>query len=102
MLAGFAASLIAGCAASPYRYGLASERVSTQEPATHVPIEVGHPTRAQERLAAVVDFPHRILPFLPARKSRELSDETAGLVQEYLSKNQLNQVYVSTNHYDPS
>jgi hypothetical protein len=55
-----------------------------------------------QRLVYIVDSPSRILPFGPKGMKHEISPETAEKLTDYLEKNDLRDVYVCVNHYDPA
>lgn len=52
-------------------------------------------------MAWVVGLPSRILPFHPKVNSHTLSPETAEKLEDYLDRNDLNDVLVRVNQYDP-
>ncbi len=82
-----------GCASLPYRYGSFKSA-----PAQEVVVRYGEPGPRLQRARAIVSAPGRLL-HLPARK--EPSPETVEQVKNYLCQNQLTDVPVCVNCYDP-
>jgi hypothetical protein len=90
---------IVGCATSPYRYGdFHGADADTPQP---VAVEQGKPHKTLDRLARIVGWPKRIVPMDRRVNSHELSPETLDKLSNYLEKNDLADVHVYINHYDP-
>jgi hypothetical protein len=89
-----------GCAAAtPYRYGHRPQP-GVVEP-KEVVMEEGKPQKTLDRFAWIVGTPARILPLNGKINHHQLSPETAAKLKEYIEKNNLTDVYVYVNHYDP-
>lgn len=90
-----------GCAAAtPYRYGH-FRAAGEERPNDAITIERGAPNKTLDRLAWIVGTLARILPLNSKINRHELSDATAAKLTDYLVKNDLTDVYVYVNHYDP-
>jgi hypothetical protein len=94
MLAFFAT----GCATTPYRYGKFHPPGTVPEKPV---IVVGEPHPTLDRVAWVIGIPDRILPMNKNINNHKLSDETAAKLEEYLQKNDLTDIYIEVNEYDP-
>jgi hypothetical protein len=64
-------------------------------------IAVGEPHPTLDRIAWVIGIPDRILPLNKKINNHQLSEETAAKLEEYLQKNDLTDVYITVNQYDP-
>ncbi|HEV3137002.1 MAG TPA: hypothetical protein VGZ26_03845 [Pirellulales bacterium] len=91
-----------GCAATPYHYGQFRGAASDADPPPSVVIEYGQPNKTLDRIAWVAGAPARIFPLTAKINNHQLSPESAEKLRAYLEKNQLTDVYVYVNHYDPS
>lgn len=93
--------LAAGCASGPYRYG----RFHPQEPdgTSHEPVvvEYGKPHKTLDRLAWLAGTPDRLFTLNPKASNHEISPETLEKLTTYLEENDLTDVLVSVNDYDP-
>ena len=89
-----------GCAAAPYRYG--QFQGANSDPVRCVVIEVGKPNATLDRIAYVAGMPARMLAMNSKVNRHQLSPETTEKLTTYLEKNDLADVYVYVNHYDPS
>jgi hypothetical protein len=85
-----------GCASSTYHYG--RFRPATAEPPP-ILADHGEPDQVLDGMAAVVDAPGRLIG---SSSRREISPETATQLATYLEKNDLGDVHLSVNRYDPS
>lgn len=94
-----------GCTVTPYRYGrfhdASNECGATAATASAPVIVYGRPNKALDRLAWVVCLPSRILPLSNKVNNHEISEETTAQLSRYLSENDLNDVLVRINQYDP-
>jgi hypothetical protein len=90
-----------GCAATPYQYGH-FRRLQQERDVQGVVIEHGAPHKTLDRIAWIIGTPARILPLNAKINKHEISPETAETLKVYLEKNDLTDVYVYINHYDPS
>jgi hypothetical protein len=88
-----------GCATSPYRYG--EFRESSDDAPREVVVEHGKPHKTLDRVARVIGWPKRLIPWERRVDSHELSPETLDKLTDYLEKNDLTDVHVYINHYDP-
>ncbi len=90
-----------GCATTPYKYSRFHVEASSPEERQTVQFEYGKPHRGLDRAAWIVALPSRILPFHPKVNSHNLSQETAEKLEHYLEANDLTDVLVRVNQYDP-
>lgn len=90
-----------GCAATPYQFG----RFHPEQPdgvlLQPIVVETGgdHPTL--DRIGRIVGLPARLLTLNKKVNNHEISPETLEKLQEYLAKNDITDVYVAVNQYDP-
>ena len=66
-----------------------------------VVVEHGRPNKTLDRIGKVVGFPQKILPFDFKINNHELSDETREKLLAYLEANDITDVYVAVNQYEP-
>ena len=97
-----ALALCCGCATLPYRYSNFHPDAASEAPPSEVAIEHGTPNKTLDRIAWVIGIPSRILPLHRKVNDHKLSDETAARLTEYLVANDLTDVQVYVNHYDPA
>jgi len=91
-----------GCAATPYQYGQFNRAGGDSDVPPAVVIEQGKPNKKLDRLAWIVGTPERILSMNKKVNAHQLSPETTEKLKAYLEKNDLTDVYVYVNHYDPA
>lgn len=93
--------LATGCATSSYRYG----RFHPQEPdgvaSEPVAVEYGKPHKVLDKLGWLVGLPERVFTLNPKASNHEVSPETVDKLRTYLEENDLGDVLVSVNDYDP-
>ena len=93
--------LVSGCAATPYQFG----RFHPQEPAgvalTPIEIDYGQPHKVLDKIAWVVGTPARILTLNKKTNNHDISPETVETLKTYLEENDITDVYVAVNDYDP-
>lgn len=92
--------LAAGCATAPYKYSRFADRDPAEAP-DKVVFEYGKPCPVLDKMSWVVGLPTRILPFHPKVNSHCISPETAEKLERYLTENDLTDVLVRVNQYDP-
>jgi hypothetical protein len=92
---------IAGCATTPYRFGHARAAKPVESSPEDVAFEFGTPRPTMDRMRSVVDFPKRIFHPKAGPPARELSLEHQQQLAQYLSQNDLTDVRVLVNQYDP-
>ncbi len=94
-----------GCTVTPYRYGhhqqSAGECNSSVVSDTEAVFEYGRPNKTLDRLAWVVGMPSRILPLSSKVNNHDISPETTDKLSCYLRENDLSDVLVRVNQYDP-
>ncbi len=90
-----------GCATSPYRYGHARSAKPIESSAEDVEFEYGRPRPGMDRMRRVVEFPERLLRGKSHHVSHDLSPEHREQLASYLSQNDLTDVRVLVNQYDP-
>lgn len=91
-----------GCAVTPYRYGQFHTPRSGDKPSAEITIVYGRPHKGLDGLAWLVGLPPRLLSMHPDINSHSLSDETAEQLKTYLQDNDLSDVFVRVNQYDPA
>lgn len=89
-----------GCATTPYPFGHRPQ--PGVDGTKSVVVEAGTPNKTLDRFAWVVGTPARILPLNAKINHHQLSPETTEKLKTYLEKNELSDVYVYVNHYDPA
>ena len=88
-----------GCATAPYRFGKFS---AVENPAVSEPvIQYGKPHRVLDSVAWAAGLGPRLLTCNPNVNKHELSDETKECLVDYMCENDLNDVLVRVNQYDP-
>ncbi|HVU88431.1 MAG TPA: hypothetical protein VHD36_14010 [Pirellulales bacterium] len=92
-------SALSGCKIAPYQYGHFHED-GEQGPET-VTVEYGKPNKTLDGIGKIVGFPAKILPMNAKINDHEISRTTENKLREYLARNDLNDVAVFINHYDP-
>jgi len=93
--------LAGGCANSPYRYGRfhpGDPEGLSQEP---VVVEFGKPHKTLDRLAWLAGIPDRLFTLNSKASNHQVSPETIDKLTTYLEDNDLADVLVSVNDYDP-
>ena len=91
-----------GCASAPYLYGRFQPANVQEETPQQVVFEYGTPHKVLDKLAWVVALPTRILPMHPKINSHTLSPATTDKLKTYLEENDLSDVLVRVNQYDPA
>ena len=91
-----------GCAATPYRYGHFDTLPGAASKPDEVAVDYGQPHKTLDRLGWWVGLPARVFPLHPGVNNHQVSEETTEKVTTYLSENDLTDVYVRINQYDPS
>ena len=90
-----------GCASTPYQYGRfhSQQLDSVDRPA--VVIQHGKPDKTLDRLGWVAGIPERVFTLNSKASNHHVSSETVEKVRLYLEENDLTDVVVSVNDYDP-
>jgi hypothetical protein len=95
------ALLAGGCASTPYKYG----RFHPQNPggAQSQPIEVrrGEPRKTLDQIGYVLGTPARLVTLNKRTNNHDISPETVDKLNVYLAANDLTDVYVAVNEYNP-
>ena len=91
--------LQSGCATAPYRYG--NFHTADQERSTAAEFEYGKPHKVLDGIAWTAGILPRILTMNRNVNNHEISEETEAKIATYLDENDLNDVLVSVNQYDP-
>ena len=94
-------SVASGCATTPYRYGQFHPSQPDGVALQPIVVEFGTPHKTLDRIASVVGLPARILTLNKNVNNHEMSAQTLDALQEYLEKNDITDVYVAVNMYDP-
>lgn len=92
--------VMAGCVTPHYEYSSFNWTYRPGE-ATEVSVHYGTPGPTLTRLASVVDAPSKLLPASKRVQRHALSAETTEILVKYLELNDLVDVPVFVNHYDP-
>lgn len=98
--AGIALTLALGCATKPYQFGH-FERASSDGAWPEVQVEFGKPNKTLDRIGRIVGMPARILPLNSKINNHQVSPETLATLKTYLELNDLTDVAVFVNYYDP-
>ncbi len=89
-----------GCATVPYRYGQFQSSKDDSRP-EEIAFEYGRPQKTLDRIAWVTGIWSRILPLNPHVNNHSLSEESKAKLTAYLEDNDLTDVLVRVNQYDP-
>ncbi len=91
-----------GCATASYSYGSFAESSNADVEGHAVVVKYGTPGPKLERMKSAVDFPKRLVP--TAWRKEQDADPAQAIenASDYLRKNQLTDVAVFVNHYDPA
>lgn len=87
-----------GCVSSNPRY---DNFQSSDLQDSEVTVAYGRPHRFADGLASLVGLPERVLTLHPNVNNHQFSDSTRRHLLSYLEKNDLTDVYVRVNQYDP-
>ncbi|HEX4148362.1 MAG TPA: hypothetical protein VHY20_05215, partial [Pirellulales bacterium] len=91
----------AGCAPTPYHYSSFPGLHPAGPTPQTVEVVYGKPNKTLDRLGWIVGLPDRILPMSSKINNHQISQATTDKLKEYLAKNDLTDVYVCVNYYDP-
>lgn len=96
--------LLSGCAQTPYRYGRFTTPPLGENTLDQGPISVarGTPHKRLDRIRNLVEWPSRFFMKTPKRDSYAPLPNTEESVLRYLDENDLRDVYVDFNYYDPA
>jgi hypothetical protein len=101
LLCAMALLLGSGCATTSYRFG----RFHPQEPdgtdVQPVVVKQGTPHKTLDRIGWLVGLPGRFFTLNPKTNNHDVSPETLEKVKTYLERNDLTDVLVAVNDYDP-
>ena len=95
------ACAVAGCASRDYHYGRFNDVVVSDQPDSGVSVEYGGPSEKLDRMKRVVDAPERIFRRKAEAAEADEPHNAPERVVNYLQKNDLMDVPVFVNHYDP-
>ena len=90
-----------GCVTAPYHYGRFDRLPGEPDKPAEVAVDYGVPNKTLDRLGWVVGLPSRIFPLHAGVNNHHVSDETRDAVTKYLEENDLTDVCVRINQYDP-
>ncbi len=90
-----------GCAAAPYHYGRFHPQEPTGRSVEPVEIVYGKPHKTLDRMAWVIGLPNRILTLNKNTDNHKIAPETVEQLKVYLAENDITDVYVAVNDYDP-
>lgn len=95
---------LSGCATGRNTNGSALHRRHADEmqDTGNIQIHMGKPNPIVQRLSSIADTPSRIVRFGPKSTRHEISLETQQQILGYLAANNLNDVYICNNEYDPA
>ncbi len=88
-----------GCATVPYKYSRFHS--SEEDPQTEVVFDYGQPQKTLDNIAWVTGIWSRILSLNSHVNNHDLTDETRAKLTAYLEENDLTDVLVRVNQYDP-
>ena len=87
---------------TPYQYGRFHETAGTDSPPSEIALEYRKPNKFLDRMAWAVGFPSRILPMSKSVNNHEFSQETSDKLTAYMQENDITDVLVRVNQYDPA
>lgn len=90
-----------GCASRPYQYGRFRDPLADHFEPPVIQFERGHPNKFLDSMSWIVGLPTRILPMSPKVNNHSFTDETAEKLTAYMQDNDLGDVLVRVNQYDP-
>ena len=90
-----------GCASKPYQYGHFGGSTN-HDSVSEVAFEYGRPNKILDRMAWVAGVPSRVLSLSSEVNNHSLSRASSEKVATYLQENDLNDVLVRVNQYDPA
>lgn len=100
-IAAILALLAAGCATTPYKYG----RFHPQSPGgvrlQAIEVVYGKPRKTLDRIGYVLGTPARLVTLNKKTNNHHVSAETVEKLKVYLAVNDITDVYVAVNEYDP-
>jgi hypothetical protein len=99
----FSAALLcgSGCASTPYRFGRFHPREPEGVALQPVVVEQGKPHKTLDRVGWAVGIPGRILTLNRKTNNHRVTPETLDKLLVYLEQNDITDVYVAVNDYDP-
>jgi hypothetical protein len=101
LLYGVALLCGSGCASTPYQFGRFHPREPNGAALQPVVVERGKPHKTLDRIGWVVGIPGRILTLNRKTNNHHVTPETIDKLQVYLEQNDITDVYVAVNDYDP-
>ena len=90
-----------GCVTAPYQFGRFDRLPGEAEKPVDVAVDYGVPNKTLDRIGWVVGLPSRLFPLHAGVNNHHVSDETKDQVVKYLEENDLTDVCVRINQYDP-
>lgn len=90
-----------GCASATYRYGRFHPGKPDGVALQPVVVEQGRPHKTLDRIGWVVGLPARVMTLNSKTNNHHVSPETIEKLRIYLEQNDLTDVYVAVNDYDP-
>ena len=90
-----------GCVTAPYQYGRFDRLPGEPEKPAEVAVDYGMPNKTLDRIGWVIGLPSRIFPLHAGVNNHQVSDETRDALTKYLEENDLTDVCVRINQYDP-
>ncbi len=90
-----------GCAATPYRYGRFHPDRPDQVNVEPIVVEYGKPNKTVDNIGWVVGIPARLITMNKNVNNHHISPETLEKLRLYLERNDITDVYVAVDLYDP-
>jgi hypothetical protein len=90
-----------GCASTAYRYGRFHPKEPGESDRQPIVVERGKPHKTLDRLAWVAGIPSRVFTLNSKTNNHDVSEETIAQLTTYLEENDLSDVYVAVNDYNP-
>ena len=87
-----------GCASTTYRY---SQFHPNDYERPEVVVERGKPHKVLDKLAWCVGIPEKVFTLNSKTNNHQVTDETIDQVKQYLEENDITDVYVSVDDYNP-
>ncbi len=101
LMGAFCLCVLSGCALKPYRYGHYHDSHSGDDTPQEIEVIHGEPNEKLDRIGRIIGFPARILPMNKKINDHHITPETEEKIATFLRKNDLTDVTVFINEYDP-
>lgn len=93
--------LTCGCAATPYHYGRFHPQNPEGTDVQPIRVDQGRPNATLDTIGWIVGIPSKILTFNRKTNNHRISPETLAQLKKYMEENDITDVYVAIDDYDP-